>query len=158
MGPEAGVEGRGGDRHLNTYAMAKAYIEDAERSYREAELSLNERAFHRCIRRAQECVELSLKGMLRLLGVEYPKSHDVSLALERAREEVGMPDWLRDEVEDLKRISMDLAMKRGPAFYGDERAFIPPESLYSEEDAIEALEMALRTLKAAKRLLEAYER
>jgi len=62
--------------------MAKAYIEDAERSYNEAKINFNEKAYHRCIRRAQECVELSLKGVLRLLSIEYPKSHDVSIVLD----------------------------------------------------------------------------
>lgn len=54
----------------------------------------------------------SLKGMLRLLGVEYPKSHDVSAALDKAKKEVDMPGWLEEKIEDLKRISFDLAMKR----------------------------------------------
>ena len=100
----------------------------------------------------------SLKGMLRLLGVEYPKSHDVSAALDKAKKEVDMPGWLEEKIEDLKRISFDLAMKRGPAFYGDERAFIPPENLYSEEDAKDALNMALIALNTAKRLLEYYKK
>ncbi|MGQ9515142.1 MAG: HEPN domain-containing protein [Thermoproteota archaeon] len=141
---------------MNTYAMAEAYIQDAERSYREALSSFEERAFHRCIRRAQECVELSLKGMLRLLGIEYPRSHDVSIVLDRMKIGVEIPNWLREKIEDLKRISMKLAMERGPAFYGDERAFVPPEKLYSGDDATEALEMASKVLSVAKRLLGSY--
>lgn len=138
--------------------MAEAYIHDAERSYKEAQLSFEEKAFHRCIRRAQECVELSLKGMLRLLGVEYPKSHDVSIVLDRVKTEVEIPQWLSEEIEKLKKISTKLALERGPAFYGDERAFIPPEKLYSEEDAKEALEMATYVLRVAKKLLEKYNK
>lgn len=143
---------------MNTYAMAKAYIEDAERSYREAKFNLDEGAFHRCVRRAQECVELSLKGMLRLMGIEYPRSHDVSVALDKAKEEVNLPDWLKKEIDKLKKISTYLAIRRGPAFYGDEKAFIPPEELYSEEDAREALNMAFRVLETAKKLLQHYKK
>lgn len=139
---------------MNTYAMAEAYIKDAERSLKEAVASLEEEAFHRCVRRAQECAELSLKGMLRLLGIEYPKSHDVSAALDALKTEVKIPDWLKSRIDSLKTVSVKLSMQRGPAFYGDERAFIPPEQLYSKEEAEEALKMAREALEAAKKLLE----
>lgn len=137
--------------------MAKAYIEDAERSYNEAKINFNEKAYHRCIRRAQECVELSLKGVLRLLSIEYPKSHDVSIVLDNIKEKASIPKWFQEKIEDFKRISVKLAMERGPAFYGDERAFIPPEELYSKEDAEEALEMARYVLTTIKKLLEEYK-
>ncbi|MEM2987099.1 MAG: HEPN domain-containing protein [Nitrososphaerota archaeon] len=142
---------------MNTFAMAKAYIEDAERSYNEAKINFNEKAYHRCIRRAQECVELSLKGVLRLLSIEYPKSHDVSIVLDKIKKETSIPNWFQEKIEDLKRISVKLAMERGPAFYGDERAFIPPEELYSKEDAEEALEMARYVLTIIKKFLEEYK-
>lgn len=79
---------------------------------------------------------------MRLLGIEYPKSHDVSIVLDNVKVGVEIPDWLHEKIEDLKRISVKLAMERGPAFYGDERAFVPPEKLYSDDDAMEALGMA----------------
>jgi len=63
---------------LNTEAMAKAYIEDAEYSLKEARTAHSAEVYHRSVRRAQECIELSLKAILRLLGIEYPKQHDVS--------------------------------------------------------------------------------
>jgi len=140
---------------LNTLAMAEAYVKDARRSLREAQLSREEGAYHRCVRRAQECVELALKGVLRLLGIEYPRSHDVSQALELARP--SMPEWLAQRVDDLKRASLKLAEERGPAFYGDERAYVPPEQLYGEEDAEEALRMAREALEAAERLLSEFK-
>ncbi len=142
---------------MNTFAMAKAYIEDAERSYNEAKINFNEKAYHRCIRRAQECVEFSLKGVLRLLSIEYPRSHDVSIVLDKIKEETSIPNWFKEKIEDFKRISVKLAMERGPAFYGDERAFIPPEELYSKEDAEEALEMAKYVLNIVKKMLEEYK-
>jgi len=42
-----------------------------------AEISLNEdKDFAYCVRASQEAVELSIKAILRLIGVEYPKTHD----------------------------------------------------------------------------------
>ncbi|MGQ4876892.1 MAG: hypothetical protein ACP6IY_22740 [Promethearchaeia archaeon] len=53
----------------------------------------------------------------------------------------------------LKNDSKKLAQQRGPPFYRDERAFIPPEKLYDENDAKISLNMAKNVLKVAKRLL-----
>ena len=47
---------------MNTYEMAKAYIGDASISLREAKDSFENGAYHRAVRRAQECVEPPLKG------------------------------------------------------------------------------------------------
>ena len=134
--------------------MAEAYIKDAEISLEEAKAQNIRENFHRCVRRAQECVGLSLKGILRIFGLEYPKSHDVSLTLQMAQEMVDIPQWLREIIPLLSMFSEKLAQQRGPSFYGDERAFIPPESIYNKEDAKEALRYAEQTLKSAKRLLE----
>jgi len=141
---------------MNTLAMAKAYISDARRSFEEAKQNYESQIYHRCVRRCQECVELALKGILRLFSVEYPKKHDVSEALDQIKHIPAAPDWLKSEVDRFKRISLTLALMRGPAFYGDERSFIPPEKLYGKKDALEALEMAMDVLKAAEKLLTTY--
>lgn len=39
--------------------------------------ALQEDDFNMVVRRAQESVELTLKGALMILGIEYPKVHDV---------------------------------------------------------------------------------
>jgi HEPN domain-containing protein len=49
--------------------MAESFISDASYSLEEAEQAVNRGIYHRAVRRAQECVELSLKAALRLLGV-----------------------------------------------------------------------------------------
>jgi HEPN domain-containing protein len=36
------------------------------------------RRFRIYYRRAQECIELSVKSVLRAVGVEFPREHDVS--------------------------------------------------------------------------------
>lgn len=115
-------------------------FERGEKLIREAEEYLEEvlRAYARgswniVVRRSQETVELSLKGLLRLMGVEYPKVHDpgefVAEVLEKKRIELD-----EKTKEDLKRISVDLAEKRAPAFYFEQE--------YSEQEAKEAKEGA----------------
>jgi len=73
--------------------MAKAYIEDAEYSLREARGAHKAGIYHRSVRRAQECTELSLKAILRLIGIEYPKQHDLSIILHEVAERRSLPNW-----------------------------------------------------------------
>jgi len=94
---------------LNNVEMAKAYLTDASASLEEARQNLKAERYHRVIRRSQECVELSLKAILRLLGVEHPREHDVSFALEAALKQVQAPEWLDNLVEYLKNASRNLA-------------------------------------------------
>ena len=51
-----------------------------------------------------------------MMGVEYPKSHDVGNVFEIACNEMDI-DIALDVLNRLKDISLDLAKKRSPAFY-----------------------------------------
>ena len=89
------------------------------------------------MREAQECVELFLKGALRLVAVEPTRTHDVAVVL---RQEAGrFPDWFRAAADRLATISSEMAGDRGPAFYGDERQSLGPRELFGESDAREAV-------------------
>lgn len=101
---------------MNTEAMAKGYLDDAEYSLYEAEGAFNNEMYHRTIRRAQESVELSLKAILRLLSMEYPREHDVSDVLVEIAQIRELPDWFRFELETISVVSKRLAGERGPAF------------------------------------------
>jgi hypothetical protein len=90
------------------------------------ELLVNKGAYSDVVREAQELVELALKGMLRGIGVEPPKLHDVGGLLCEHRER--FPEDLRGELDDLARISKRLRKERELAFYGD-LDFIPTESI-----------------------------
>ncbi|NHV99101.1 MAG: HEPN domain-containing protein [Thaumarchaeota archaeon] len=139
---------------MNTEAMARGYLDDAEYSLYEAEEALAKKMYHRTVRRAQESVELSLKAVLRLLGVEYPREHDVSDALAEIARIRVLPDWFRFELETISIASKRLAGERGPAFYGDENAFIPPRELYSREDAEKAIDSARKIHELSKKLFQ----
>jgi len=49
--------------------------------------------------KAQECVELLLKGVLRCLGIEVPKIHDVDRLLKQRVD--LLPKLLRDNLDEL---------------------------------------------------------
>ncbi|MDW8074126.1 MAG: HEPN domain-containing protein, partial [Nitrososphaerota archaeon] len=57
---------------------AKALLIQSARRLETARRELNEGSIAYSIRSSQESVELALKAALRLLGIEYPKKHDVS--------------------------------------------------------------------------------
>lgn len=72
----------GGERSdMNTNTMAQDYIKRANRCFKESKDAFKDEDYPITIRRAQECVELSLKAVLRFIAIEYPRDHDVSSAL-----------------------------------------------------------------------------
>lgn len=82
-------------------------------------------------------------ALLKVMGVEYPKVHDpaeffVTVAEDR---DIALEE---DTREKLKRISADLAVKRGPAFYFEKE--------YTRKEAEDAKEGAEYVLNVAKDL------
>jgi len=68
------------------------------------------------------------------------------------REVDRFPQWFRDIVPRLARISRKLRREREPAMYGDEESGTLPDELYSREDAEEALSWAVEVFQAVSRL------
>ncbi len=99
---------------MNTKSMALDYIKRAKRCFNECKSAFEEEDYPITIRRAQECVELSLKAILRSIAIEYPRDHDVSEALETAKEK--FPAWFSAKIADFERISRDLSKKRVQLF------------------------------------------
>lgn len=101
------------------------------------------------IREAQEIVELAQKGMLRQVGVDPPKWHDVGpIMIENS---ALFPEKEKKHINKLAKISKWLRKERELSFYGD-IDFIPTEE-YSLSDAKRAINDAEFTVKAAKRLI-----
>ncbi|MGH7332031.1 MAG: HEPN domain-containing protein [Candidatus Rokuibacteriota bacterium] len=102
------------------------------------------------VREAQELVELALKGMLRAVGVEPPKVHDVgSLLVEHTR--LFVPD-ARHDLPRAAAISKRLRRDRELAFYGDVD-FIPTEE-YTDADAGQAYDDAAWVVGLAARVID----
>lgn len=139
---------------MRSKEMAENYLNDAEIILGEAKTMFNKRIFHRAIRLCQEATELALKACLRIVGIEYPRSHDVSDVL--AENEDRFPAWFRGEIESLVEGSSWLVEKRGPAMCGDEIGGIPASKLFSEEDAKQALSYAEKAITLAFKLFKEF--
>jgi hypothetical protein len=98
------------------------------------------------VREAQEIVELALKGMLRRVGIDPPKWHDVGfIFLEYAE---LFPAAVVPFLPELNRISKWLRRERELAFFGD-IDFIPSEE-YTRDHALQAGEEARYVVTAAR--------
>ncbi|ADI03092.1 HEPN domain-containing protein [Syntrophothermus lipocalidus] len=130
---------------MNAATLAQSYLIKATKRLKILDVLLSEEAYSDVVREAQEVVELALKGILRQIGIDPPKQHDVGYLI------VEYKDRLPDEVEanaaKLAGISKWLRKEREFAFYGD-IDFIPTEE-YSVQDAITAIEDATFTVKMA---------
>ena len=118
-------------------AMARDMIARARRCLREARTARDEGDHALCVRRSQEVIELAVKGLLRLTGVEFPREHDVSDVLLRSASRLP-PSW-RGDLPELARRMREITPKRGPAMYGLEAQGIPASDVFDDDDALAAL-------------------
>ncbi|VVB91661.1 HEPN domain protein [uncultured archaeon] len=123
---------------MRTDELALDYIERAGLTLEEAKSAFEKEAYSLAIRRAQETCELSLKGALRYLAIEYPRDHDVSDVLIKVKEIRQVPEWFHKKIEFMARVSSDLASKRGPAFYRIERSVTPASTIFGRDEGLRA--------------------
>ncbi len=124
------------------------YFTSAQKEYEAMQKEWENRDWNRVIRKAQETIELLLKGVLKLMNVEFPKEHEIGEYFEKILilkkidyDEVGM--------KRIKEASKDLTDKRAPAYYG--------EVFYSQEEAIEAKQQAEFVREFIKELMKRLE-
>ncbi|HHX28972.1 MAG TPA: HEPN domain-containing protein [Firmicutes bacterium] len=130
---------------MNNLTLAQSYLLKAKARLKTLNVLYEEGAFSDVVREAQEVVELALKGMLRQIGVEPPKVHDVGdLIVEYRRMFVSE---IAAQADRLREISRWLRKEREFAFYG-EIDFVPTLE-YSEEDATRAMADAKIVVDAA---------
>ena len=122
---------------MTSSRMGRLYIEEATSRVELVRLAGERALWATVVREAQECVELILKGALRLVAVEPTRTHDVAEMFRR--EATRFPPWFRDEAERLGTISTEMAGDRGIAVYGDERQDLAPQELFDRSDAERAL-------------------
>ena len=128
---------------MKNFESGNRLIEDAEIYYNEMEMVFKKGRWNIVVRRAQEVVELSLKGILKIACIDYPKIHDVApLFVKFIKEKKLEVD--EKMLEKILNISEKLAKERAPAFYG--------EKIYNEEEAKEAIEGAKEVLDFVKNL------
>jgi HEPN domain-containing protein len=129
--------------------LARSYLFKAGKRLKVLYLLLEEEDFSDVIREAGEAVELAQKAMLRQVGIDPPKWHEVSDIL-LAHEEF-FPEAALEAFEALAPVAKWLRKERELSFYGD-TDFIPTEE-YSEEDALRATEGAKKWVELAERVV-----
>ncbi len=145
LGSEARLEARRGsrDKDMNNFENGENLLNEADKHFEGFQNAVEKKWWNIAIREAQEAVELSLKGLLKMMNIEYPKIHDVAPLLSKIITEKGLKI---DEkaLNKIVEISGDLAIERAPAFY--------VEKIYTEERAREAQDQASYVLVFAKDL------
>ena len=131
---------------MTNSSLARSYLQKAESRLKTLPVLKKDKAYSDVVREAQEIVELALKGMLREVGVEPPKWHDVgSLLLEHKRR---FEKRVAGRLRRLADSSKWLRRERELSFYGD-IDFIPTEE-YTEAEAVRAIEEATFTVETAR--------
>ena len=134
---------------MTNITLAQSYLVKAKKRLAVLDVLMDQEAYSDVVREAQEIVELALKGMLRHVGIEPPKQHDVGALLVQFADR--FEPTVRAYFEELARISKWLRKEREFAFYG-EPDFIPTEE-YSADDADRARAGAALAVRVAERVI-----
>jgi len=129
--------------------LARDYMIKALNRQEILDLLLGKNDFSDVIREAQEIVELSQKAMLRQVGIDPPKWHDVGMIIIEHKEK--FPEEVQESLHEIAEISRWLRKERELAFYGD-IDFIPSEE-YTREDALRAIDGARRVIEVASKVV-----
>lgn len=123
---------------MTNQSLARSYLVKAQKRLKALAVLRDEEAHSDVVREAQELVELALKGMLRAVGIEPPKFHDVDSLL--VEHDAKFAADVRERLPRAAEISKRLRRERELAFDGD-IDFIPTEE-YSAADGQRAYEEA----------------
>jgi len=122
----------------------------------EARLNLGHQLWRSCVDNSQLSIENSGKMIIALFE-PVEKSHNPSHQLKRLVEQKRLGDVLESQVEEIIPILEQFGIEEHfMTDYGDETTRTDPWSLFKEEDAREALEMAERGYLLAEEIYGAY--
>jgi len=131
--------------------IASAGIRRAERWLKGAERALQDERWDDAVYCSQMAAEQSCKAVLILLGIEYPREHDVSPVLGTLSSIENLPEWFLAEIPEISSIISELAQVRGLAGYGYEQGV---NHEYFKDYAPEAYRKALKVHKLCRKLIE----
>lgn len=139
---------------MNNRTLAESYLLKATKRLKILHVLFGDEAYSDVIREAQELVELALKGILRQIGVEPPKQHDVGYLILEFHDR--LPQEVAREAKRIAGISKWLRKEREFSFYGDVD-FIPTEE-YTPEDAERAIRDAELVVQMARKVIRGSSR
>lgn len=128
---------------MNNFEVGQRLLEEAREFLPEMHRAFERGSWNVVVRRSQEIVELSLKAVLKMMAIEYPKEHDVGDVFVETCIARGA-GLTSDELDDVRQISARLARERQPSFY--------MERQYSQADAMAARRGAERVLALVERV------
>ena len=128
--------------------LSSSYINKSNKRTKILKVLFDDEAYSDVIREAQEIVELVQKAILRKVGINPPKWHDVSDIIIANLEYI--PAEYHEEVTKLIPPAKWLRGERELSFYGD-LDFIPTEE-YSAQDAEKAIEGAVMWVNLGNKL------
>lgn len=128
---------------MTNSSLAKSYLEKAAVRLSLLPVLRRKGAYSDVVRESQEIVELALKGMLRQVGLEPPKWHDVGSILVKHADR--FESRVSSRIPELAEASEWLRGERELCFYGDVD-FIPTEEYGPREGrrAAAAAKLAVR--------------
>ena len=130
--------------------VAKDYLQKAQTALRHAHECLDRADYSTSISRSSECVELSLKCALRLVGRIPSRSHDLRDDLKAALGQ--FPSWFQEKVPRFALLSRLTSELRLFATYGYEDYSAPPRALFSRAEATAYVDAATEVLNSCHRL------
>ncbi len=119
---------------MRNRALAADHVRRARARLSALDVLYQARSWADVVRESQEVVELGLKGLLRSVGVDPPRLHDVADVL--TAEQDRLPGPVLERLDELARASRSLRRDRELAFYGAED--LTPSDFYRESDASQA--------------------
>jgi HEPN domain-containing protein len=128
---------------MKNRTLTKDYVTRAGIRFAALKVLLDKGGYADVVREAQEIVELLSKALLRHLGAEPARVHDVSTQLRELQSRVQADQ--RDRLELLIEHSRELRRDRELAFYGTED--LTPSEFYSLKDAEKAFGYARDALE-----------
>lgn len=126
--------------------LAAAYLKKAALRLKILPAYIEKEGYSDAACEAQEIVELAIRAMLRIIGIDPPKWHDVSGLIAEHREK--FPTAVQQRIPELVALSQRLRKEREIAMYGD--IDMIPTSLYSRADAERALAEAALAVELAQ--------
>jgi len=135
------MTGSGVDRtHLNLEA-AQRLSQEADASLREARDKSKTSDWAGAVKASQLCIELSVKGTLKLCDVDFPPEHDVSERLASIPKKMeGIPDYILEALARSRMASKVWEPTHSLAVYG--ALDVGSSKLFKEWDAKAAVECA----------------
>ena len=127
---------------MKNRSLTKDYVIRAGIRFAALQVLFDKGGYADVVREAQEIVELLSKALIRHLGAEPARVHDVSAQLRELSPRMGQE--LQQKLESLIEHSRELRRDRELAFYGTED--LTPSEFYSKKDAERAFGYAQEAL------------